>query len=343
MMKGMSRVFAPKTTLANEKSNEIPEPEKPEVSDLTHFSCRLYWKKMNDKKYKYIVEELTDESNGVVSQIYAGYGDECKMEDLDSIHTYKVRLTLEIDGTTTSRSGEWMTFTTPKEPFSVAHLNKAIKRDDAVKVRTILTTEDTLDINALDDKGFTPMMTAAAYNAIESMDVLLEFDPDLDVINPSGKTALMLACQSGHIEIAVRLLDEDAGVTAGEGTSSPLHWAVDSNSVNIVRRLIEYDCVVDAVDETSGWTPLLRLASVTGHSGIGQELIDNGAEVDFADNEGKTPLMQAVVNNHGDLVKVLLDAGADPDRKNKIGRSPREIAKALDKKWVSQYFENVSN
>ena len=54
-----------------------------------------------------------------------------------------------------------------------------------------------LDINGMDEKGFTPLMTAATYNAVECLDVLLEFDPDLDVINPSGKTALMLACQSG--------------------------------------------------------------------------------------------------------------------------------------------------
>ena len=49
----------------------------------------------------------------------------------------------------------------------------------------------------MDEKGFTPLMTAATYNAVECLDVLLEFEPDLDVINPSGKTALMLACQSG--------------------------------------------------------------------------------------------------------------------------------------------------
>ena len=130
-----------------------------------------------------------------------------------------------------------------------------------------------LDINGMDEKGFTPLMTAATYNAVECLDVLLEFDPDLDVINPSGKTALMLACQSGlfyrgwpldwwfligHIEITIRLLDEDAGLTAGEGSSTPLHWAVDSNSVSIVRRLIEYDCDVNAIDETSSVSRLLK-------------------------------------------------------------------------------------
>jgi ankyrin repeat protein len=49
----------------------------------------------------------------------------------------------------------------------------------------------------MDEKGFTPLMTAAVYNAMESLDCLIEYDPDLDLQNPSGKTALMLACQSG--------------------------------------------------------------------------------------------------------------------------------------------------
>ena len=34
---------------------------------------------------------------------------------------------------------------------------------------------------------------------------------------------------SGHEEIAIRLMDEGAGVEGGDG-STPLHWAVDSNS-----------------------------------------------------------------------------------------------------------------
>ena len=49
---------------------------------------------------------------------------------------------------------------------------------------------------------------------------------------------------------------------------------------------------------------MIRLASVTGHAGVGQELVDNGAEVDIEDEEGKTALMQATVNNHHELVKV---------------------------------------
>jgi len=335
----MSRVFAPKASVGLPAANDIPEFSPPEAEEVTHFSCKLKWKKINDKKFKYLIEELKDQDN--ITLIYAGFGDECKVEDLDSLRTYKFRLTVEIDGSKISTSSDWISITTNKEPFSIALLNKAVKRDDGVKVRTILMTETSLDINGMDEKGFTPLMTAATYNAVECLDVLLEFDPDLDVINPSGKTALMLACQSGHIEITIRLLDEDAGLTAGEGSSTPLHWAVDSNSVSIVRRLIEYDCDVNAIDETSSWTPLIRLASVTGHAGVGQELVDNGADVDIEDEEGKTALMQATVNNHHELVKVLLDAGADPDKQNKTGRSSRDIAIAFDKRLVMQHFDAV--
>ena len=83
-----------------------------------------------------------------LSQIYAGFGDECKMEDLESLKSYKIRLTVEIDGNSTaSRSTEWLTFTTNKEPYNVALLNSAVKRDDGVKVRTILTTESVSEIS----------------------------------------------------------------------------------------------------------------------------------------------------------------------------------------------------
>ena len=64
-----------------------------------------------------------------------------------------------------------------------------------------------LDLNVIDEMGFSPLMTAAAYNAQECLDCLLEHDPELDLQNPSGKTALMLACQSGssHIEHILNL------------------------------------------------------------------------------------------------------------------------------------------
>ena len=40
-------------------------------------------------------------------------------------------------------------------------------------------------------------------------------------------------------------------------------------------------------------------------------------------------------------IKVLLDGGADPDKANRLGRSSRDIAIALDKRLVVAHFEAV--
>ena len=99
-------------------------------------------------------------------QIYAGFGDECKLEDLESLKTYKVRLTVEIDGNSSvSRSTEWLTVTTNKEPFSIALLNSAVKRDDGIKVRTILTTEKVTKI--IKTNAILKLWTAFIYKKTE--------------------------------------------------------------------------------------------------------------------------------------------------------------------------------
>ena len=49
----------------------------------------------------------------------------------------------------------------------------AIKRDDAVKLRTILTIEKNVNLDVVDELGFSPLMAAAAYNAAECLDCLL--------------------------------------------------------------------------------------------------------------------------------------------------------------------------
>merc|ERR1711892_1408960 len=116
---GMSRVFAPKSTATGMKSAEIPEPMPLVIEEVTHFSCKVKWTKLNDPKYKYIVEEL--KGAGDIAKVYAGFGDEYKVEDLESLKSYKLRLTVEIDGnSTTSRSTEWTTFSTVQSNVMMA-------------------------------------------------------------------------------------------------------------------------------------------------------------------------------------------------------------------------------
>ena len=63
-------------------------------------------------------------------------------------------------------------------------------------------------------------------------------------------------------------------------------------------------------------------------------LIENGAEVDKADNTGRTPLFAAVMKYRGqkDLLKIILlflEKGADLDKTNHSGKTPRDAAKII--------------
>ncbi|MDC0254450.1 ankyrin repeat domain-containing protein, partial [Bacteriovoracales bacterium] len=63
-----------------------------------------------------------------------------------------------------------------------------------------------------------------------------------------------------------------------------------------------------------------------------KELIIKGADVNFKNKWGSTPLMMAVINKKLELVKFLIERGADPNLKNKKGFSSIDFAKKLKNK-----------
>ena len=67
-----------------------------------------------------------------------------------------------------------------------------------------------------------------------------------------------------------------------------------------------------------GDTPLMR-AALDGNTERVRELINQGADVNQRDDNGRTALMFAVVNRHSETVKVLLEHGADVNAKSNQG------------------------
>lgn len=58
-------------------------------------------------------------------------------------------------------------------------------------------------------------------------------------------------------------------------------------------------------------------------------LLEGGAEVEWCDEEGYTPLHMAAGYVHAGCVKLLLDQGADPEAEDAQGRSSLSLAKEL--------------
>ena len=65
---------------------------------------------------------------------------------------------------------------------------------------------------------------------------------------------------------------------------------------------------MNAVDEYD-WTALYGAAQY-GHIDVVKALIEVGADVNYSDCDGNTPLTRAVANGHADIVKALIEAGA---------------------------------
>lgn len=154
----------------------------------------------------------------------------------------------------------------------------AVIRDDAGAIRTLL--DKGFDANSLDDKGQPAANLAIQRDSGRALEALVAA-PGLDVnlLNPAGESALMLAAIKGQIEWCERLLQRGAKVNQ------------------------------------PGWTPLHYAASGPNPRVI-ELLLGRGALLDARSPNGSTPLMMAARYGSEESVRLLLERGANPTLRN---------------------------
>jgi ankyrin repeat protein len=59
---------------------------------------------------------------------------------------------------------------------------------------------------------------------------------------------------------------------------------------------------VNGRDYVSNWTPLMRVAAVSGSAEMASLLLQQGASINLSDKNGQTALMTAALNGHEELV-----------------------------------------
>lgn len=156
-------------------------------------------------------------------------------------------------------------------------LIRAVIRDDARALRRLLAQGN--DPNSVNRRGDSLLMIAVREARPDVFKALLENRADPNYQNPLGDSALTLAALKGDRPMVEALL------AAGARTNKP------------------------------GWTPLGYAAS-EGHQDIARLLLDRGADVNAASDNGTTPLMMAARAGKVEMVKLLLARGADANRKS---------------------------
>jgi ankyrin repeat protein len=124
--------------------------------------------------------------------------------------------------------------------------------------------------------------------------------------------------------IARALLIVPKSCAGGAAAARALQWAAAQGTAAVVSLLLEAGAEVDKANE-EGVTALMFSAE-HGHAAVVSLLLAAGAEVDKADSSGGTPLILAAEKGHAAVVSLLLAAGAEVDKADSAGGTPLMLA-----------------
>ncbi|XP_059399187.1 DNA-binding protein RFXANK-like isoform X2 [Carassius carassius] len=158
---------------------------------------------------------------------------------------------------------------------STALTNK--QRGNEVTVRPATLDNSSL-LNSQDERGFTPLMWAAAFGEIMMVEFLLQKGADPRTVARERESALSLASAGGFADIVNILLQHGVDIDSYDWNGgTPLLYAVRGNHIKCVEALLR--CGADITFEAdSGYSPV-ALAVALGHKKVQKLLEDHILEL----------------------------------------------------------------
>ena len=188
-------------------------------------------------------------------------------------------------------------------------LVEAVERQDRVAVRTLLAAS--VDVNARQPDGATPLHWAAHWNDLDIATLLMQAGADVNAVNELGVTPLSLAALNASAAMTDALLRAGADPSAARPSGETvLMTGARTGNAELVRALLAAGADLQARAHFQRQTPLMWAAS-EGHADVVQLLLENGADLHARSKHGTTALLLAARNGDVDTARVLLGAGAD--------------------------------
>ncbi|XP_071379248.1 ankyrin-1a isoform X1 [Centroberyx affinis] len=202
-------------------------------------------------------------------------------------------------------------------------LHIAARNDDTRTAAVLLQNDPNPDV--LSKTGFTPLHIAAHYENLNVAQLLLNRGANVNFTPKNGITPLHIASRRGNVIMVRLLLDRGAQIDAKtKDELTPLHCAARNGHVRIIEILLDHGAPIQAKTK-NGLSPI-HMSAQGDHMDCVKQLLQYNAEIDDITLDHLTPLHVAAHCGHHRMAKVLLDKGAKPNSRALNGFTPLHIA-----------------
>lgn len=212
-------------------------------------------------------------------------------------------------------------------------------------LRTLLN-QYTINWNAQDEKGNTPLHLAAQNGSLEWASYLVQdMQVACDVKNNEGLTPAALALKGGNLPLfhVLSELAQEKGLNVRQDALLSTTLASDDDfraRQPWLQAIASYDWKpeeLEAKDE-EGRTPLY-IAAATDQHDVVRTLLRMKANPNAQNQAGNTALMEATFKESGEVMRLLRAAGASPTLSNEQGMNAVDVAKYVK----TPYVQNALN
>ncbi|XP_071349203.1 ankyrin repeat domain-containing protein 26 isoform X7 [Trachinotus anak] len=201
-------------------------------------------------------------------------------------------------------------------------VHKAASVGDLAKLKQLAKKND---INQLDKENRTALHIACASGHVEVVQFLVESKAKLNLCDNQNRSALMKAVQGQHERCVNILLESHADPNLVDiNGNTALHLAANIPSISTAILLLGHEANINAPNK-EGFTPL-TVAVREDHIEMAEFLLKETADVNLMDQDQRSPLMIAAGNGQIGMLRLLLRFNADITLKDSKGWSADDYA-----------------
>lgn len=156
------------------------------------------------------------------------------------------------------------------------------------------------------------LIESAFKGELADTQVLVEKGASIEAVDSKGRTALMWAAANGHTSVVEFLHGKGADINAQDSDGqTALMYATTRLSTATVQFLLKNGADVNVQSKKQGFTALIIAAS-GGDEKLVRLLLEYGADRNLAEHDGSTATDRARQGDHAAVVKLLEDPPAPP-------------------------------